>query len=1803
MFTPPRRKQTSKQLSYQNLEPRQLLAGLPIVTEFLASNSNGIVDDNGNTSDFIEIYNAGNATINLQGYSLTDDAGEPDKWTFPSTNLAAGQFLIVRAATDTAPTQGSDLYTGFSLSSDGEYVGLFDPTGAVISEFGAGGADYPTQYSDVSYGVQFNGNLDQVSYFSTPTPGAPNTGALEGVVEQVVSSVDHGFFEDSFQVSLSTETPGAFIGYTINGDAPTLSNATLYTGPITITGTTTLRAVAARPGFLTVPSETWTYIFIDDVLTQSNDGSAPAGFPAVGTTSQEFDYGIDPQVIGIEGVQAVRDALLSIPSVSITTDADNLFDPQTGIYVNALESGVEYERPASVELLQPDGSEGFQVDAGLRIRGGFSRLDFNPKHSFRLVFRSEYGDSELNYPLHGDSGVDTFDRIDFRTAQNYSYSSRGDASNNFIQDVISRQNQGLTGQPYTRSTWVHLYLNGQYWGLYQTQERVDANFGADYLGGNEDDFDVIRVDAGPGAPSTVIASDGNLNAYNNLAQQTYALDSDGSTPNFVNDEAYFRVQGLNVDGTRNPSYEALLDVDNLIDYITEIQYSGNFDAPITNFANNSRLNNFQAIRDRTGDEGFQFFVHDAEHTLRVNDSRSLDRTGPFNNSRFDSASSFNPQTLHQRLMANAEYRIAFADSIQEKFFNDGIYTTENIIERWEAEAVKISSAIIAESARWGDAQTNFPLLRSDWVRAVENIRDNFLATRNEVFLEQLRNTIIELRDGNGNYTIDQDAPLLPGVDAPIFLIDGSAQHGGDIDAGQELQFTSNSEGTVYYTTDGTDPRLVGGAVSPGALAFDGTTVTSTLITAGSTWQFEDSGQNLGTSWRNPGFNDSAWATGDARFGFGDTGLPVATGVESGPNGDRNITTYFRQQFTVTDSFDFASLSISRDDGVVVYLNGIEVVRDNLAAGMIFYDTLAQNAITDNAESQFNNFDIPASLLVVGVNTIAVEVHQVNATSSDLAFDAELTVGQVAAGSAINLSATTPILSRTLAADGTWSALQSAQFVVAGSGASTSDLRISEINYNPHDPSFAEGSAGVTDNDDFEFIELFNSSETGTISLDGLQFVDGVTFTFDNDSLAPGESAVVVRDIGAFQVRYGTEVRVLGEYGGSLRNSGERVTLADSDLNELISVEYDDTDPWSEFADGLGTSLVLIDPVNTPLNELDKYYSWRSSVEQGGSPGAQGLDRSGVVINEVLANPDSSQVDAIELFNPTTSSINIGGWFLGDDAADPFQFQIPIGTILNPGQYVVFDETDFNPTPNNPQFNHFGLSGSGGDDVYLSRIAFPGFLAFEDDVTFGASFNGESFGRDPNGSGRLTRLSADTLGSVNGNALVGPLVISEVNYHPGDPSSAALAIDPTLTDASLEFIEIHNPTSSAVDTTNWRIRGEVDFDFSAGSIAAGGTLVLVSFDPTLNTNRLDAFRTHYGIGTGVTILGPFSDDGSSLSNSSGRISLQQPDDSVSLEIPHVTVDEVVYDDLAPWANADGSGASLNRISGTVNGNFASNWSADAPTPGVANLVAADAPQVVSSIRDGGSIARPDQWTTFSVQFSADVNVNAASLSLVNDSTGGTPVDLSGASFNYVAATSTATWDLSSLNTPLDAAFYSVTLGSSSITGSVGGLALDGNGDGSAGGDFATQVYQAIPGDANLDGVVNVLGDAFILVANLGTTSGAGWVDSDFNADGMVNVLRDAFPLVANLGKDVVPPVSATSQFAASSKLNSQTGSGIQPFTATLSTQSPVLSQATFSLSNSVEVDQQEAVPMAASDTSVLAGSQQLDDAFASEDWLI
>ena len=250
-----------------------------------------------------------------------------------------------------------------------------------------------------------------------------------------------------------------------------------------------------------------------------------------------------------------------------------------------------------------------------------------------------------------------------------------------------------------------------------------------------------------------------------------------------------------------------------------------------------------------------------------------------------------------------------------------------------------------------------------------------------------------------------------------------------------------------------------------------------------------------------------------------------------------------------------------------------------------------------------------------------------------------------------------------------------------------------------------------------------------------------------------------------------------------------------------------------------------------------------------------------------------------------------------------------------------------------------------------------------------------------------------------------------------------------------------------------------------------------------------------------------------------------------------------------------------------------------------------PAVVNVIRDGGNVSRPDLLTTLAVVFDRDVDITASALSLVNESLGRAAVDLTEISFSYDATTFTATWDFSTLAEPLSAAFYTATVDADAVTTAGSNITLAR--------DFVHNEYVALVGDANLDGRVDVLGDVFILVSGLGASSGGTWQQGDFNGDGRVDVLGDAFALVRNLGSSVLPPLGGASGFSFASSLSSSTASDGATY---LPVSSSVVLQDDLE-DESVDSSQNQQILASSTEAPTLAGSQSLDEAFASEDWLI
>ena len=997
-------------------------------------------------------------------------------------------------------------------------------------------------------------------YFAGPSPGAANEGGTIDFVEDTSFSVDRGFYEDPIVVELTTETEGAEIRYTTDGSAPTPANGEVYSSPLLIERTTTLRAAAFKDGFQPTNVDTQTYIFLEDVIRQPN--SRP-GYPSrwQGWTA---DYGMDPAIAtdtrSPHYAPTLKDDLKSLPTLSLVLDPDDLMGPTRGIYTHSLSRGVSWERAASIELIHPDGErEDLQVNCGVRMQGGSSARPGEGKHAFRLLFKDEYGPTKLRYRLFEDSKVDRFDTIILRCFSTDSWHFKDGGSryrrwdSQFIRDMWMKDSQLAMGQLSGHNTYVHLYLNGFYWGLYNPSERPDDSFNALHQGGEKEDWDVVKDFAE--------VFRGNGTAWNDFMSQSNA--------SLRNTDAYQRLQGNHPDGTRNPDFPALLDVDNLIDYMILHFYGCSEDWP---------HHNWYAARNRSGTEGWKFFVWDQEIVMDFQ----------FRN-RISVSNANSPAHPYSRLRTNADFRMRFADRVQKHLFEGGALTNEEARRRWMARANEIDRAVIAESARWGDYRvdvkdpSNSPAelyTRDHWLTEQSKVLEEYIPRSHALAMQRF-----------------EQGGLYPGVSVPTF-----SQPGGRIPGDFVLMLTAPI-GTVYYSLDGSDPRLPGGAISPDALVAGATALTTVLAADAAATYLVPGDGGLGLDWTASDFDDAAWTEATSAIGYErSSGFEddLSTDVETAMHGV-NSSIYLRVPFEIEDpaAYTVLTLRLKYDDGFVAYLNGREVASHN-APETAEWNSRATTSHGDSDAQLFLEFDITTGLdaLLSGTNILAIHGLNASVTSSDFLIVPELVAGRAAEQPGIPLSETTIVNARALHG-GEWSALAQATFIID----EPLELRITEIAYHPHDAPADSPHAA----DDFEFLELQNVG-TRPLALVDVKLTGGVEFAFPTDALSwldPGEVVLVVKDLEAFEERYDARgLYIAGEYEGNLANGGDDLTLENALGETVLSFSYDDG--WYPETDGRGASLVIVDALGDP-STWGAPESWTASVETGGTPGFHPLD--------------------------------------------------------------------------------------------------------------------------------------------------------------------------------------------------------------------------------------------------------------------------------------------------------------------------------------------------------------------------------------------------------------------------------------------------------------------------------------------------------------------------------------------------------------------------------------------------------------------
>jgi hypothetical protein len=741
-------------------------------------------------ADWIELKNQTGSPVSLANWNLTDDPDNLLKWSFPAgVTIPAGGYLIVYASNKDSDKYGypfiddlGHLHTNFELSLRGEYLALIRPDGSTVEH---AYRDYPRQRGLRTYGVTAQAS-QEIGHLIHATPGAANADIYAGIVEDVQFDHAHGFYDLPFSLALSCATSGATIRYTLDTSNPTQTHGLVYTDPILITRTTCLRAAAFKSDHLPSAMTTQTYLFLDDVPGQAThptgDGQVtPAGYPDQWTSGGDKtsgDYQVDPDITDPAGsfgnlyAATFKEDLLSIPSISVVAPIEDLFGP-SGVYVNESQDGTE--RAGSVELLDPLAAETFTMNCGIRMQGGASEVAGGTtlnrwkckKLSLRLMFRGLYG-GQLQVPLFGVDGADSFNTIvlDSRPQNSWVHSdslqrTRGD----YVRDQVASNTQLALGGLACHGRPLHVYLNGLYWGLYWMHERPDASFAASYLGGDKEDYDVIK------------------HVWNNPI--------DGDNTDYL---AMFHISPTSPDHvTAWHNLQEKLDVTDFIDYMITNYYLGNGDWD---------HKNWYATHNRFDPEGrWRWHMWDGEHVMGEGEKSWFGR--PDNTGYRVTARA--PTGLHWDWIRNDEYRMCFADRVHRHFFHDGPLTPDNFLALFNHLTDEIDRAMVGESARWGDYRRSTPYTRNnEWLRECERLRRDYIPGRRDRVLKQFTGVATQY---------PKNPAWVPSTVAPEFHVDGRPQYGGYASTQALLTMSGESQTVIWYTLDGTDPRLPGGAVN------------------------------------------------------------------------------------------------------------------------------------------------------------------------------------------------------------------------------------------------------------------------------------------------------------------------------------------------------------------------------------------------------------------------------------------------------------------------------------------------------------------------------------------------------------------------------------------------------------------------------------------------------------------------------------------------------------------------------------------------------------------------------------------------------------------------------------------------------------------------------------------------------------------------------------------------------------------------------------------------------------------------------
>ncbi len=992
---------------------------------------------------------------------------------------------------------------------------------------------------------------------------------------EVYTTHRRGFYELPFNQHLVSNNPNASIYYTLDGSIPSNSSQ-LYNGtPFLIDETTILRTVAYSPQDTTVP-ETHTFVFLDDIIQDPTLEKHITEHPRWGAQ--------------------LKDALRAIPSISLVTDG-------------SLNSAIKIR--GSMEMLFPDKDDHFQANCGLGEYGNAS-LGL-PKRNMRMYFDSFYGPKNLKESVFEGFGsgvepIEKFDKLDLRSShESWLWTNvntpfhEGETyiTTKLMDDVILK-----SGSPNPHNRYVHVYLDGKYWGQYDLREKFDDNMLAEYLGGDNADYDFIS-----GSKVTI--------------------------------DVFYPVDGVLKDGD-GTQWQALVDSsDDYLTWKTMVDENSFFDVMLLFMYGFAEAEWNAAGAPDLGKE-FVFQSNDADLFFSRGHPQWTNKTYPQHNAN-------GPNDMFLRLFneGHPDFFQDFADRAAFRLNYNGNLTSVGLRAHMDEIAAIMEKSIIGEAAKWSGRSEHNP---DQWRQRIDSFKVNMVDIRGDLLIEQMKNTGIYPKLDPAAFSVPEG--LVP-VNTALDIIN------------------PNASGTIFYTLDGTDPRVSGGGVSPVAFSYSGTLNIPEGVT-------QVNARIRGQETRFPEINIAI----NKPISASSVSRPIEVANDGIIRGIGLEATYIQLDTSVNPWIEI-DLEAVQDIDLVRFWDRSEF-SSNLQldhpyvfiSDQPFTSTAVSELLADANVQGFLYDGIGANVFEVPVNTQGRYVRVMTETINF--YCSEFEIIQID----VNNPQTTEI----------WSPMVPQTYYT---NQSYPNIVINEIMYNPDTICAANA-------DELDFIELVNSG-TETVNIADCNFTDGITFEFPYPTeLQAGEILVLAENSIEFEAAYG--FAPYGQYKGSLSNDGERIELSDPFGNIIDSLTYNDKNPWDEKPDGDGPSLELLHPLQDNADPV----SWFRSDNDCGTPGQVNSricpgTASPIVINEINYNSNNDGFDPgdwVELYNPNATAVDISGWTFYDNGNN---FVFPTGTSIEADDFLVLTEdatvfgSSFPHLDNDQYLGDLGFTFSGGGE--------------------------------------------------------------------------------------------------------------------------------------------------------------------------------------------------------------------------------------------------------------------------------------------------------------------------------------------------------------------------------------------------------------------------------------------------------------------------------------------------------------------------